>query len=181
MGAIANLDTKEMSSLSAEPCEGGGGYPGFICSVFEVPNNDMMEDGMPSAAFLEREEEYNIIEAEYVDVTENSTTTTTTTKKGILCTASTDEVYLQRWGSDQFQQRYGQYGVPTIWGWEEDSGLRPCSVYLRHCYFAAKSMGDVCFDSFLDETFLVDRKTTIRDYEVLDVTPPPALVQRYSG
>jgi hypothetical protein len=29
-------------------------------------------------------------------------------------------------------------------------------VYLRHCYFAAKSLGNVCFDSFLDETFLVD-------------------------
>jgi hypothetical protein len=186
---IANLATKEMSSLSAEYCKD---HPGFICSVFEVPNKDMMEDGVPSAAFLEREEEYNIIEVEYVvDVIEQSSTTTTTTtttnaKKGVLCTASTDEVYLQRWGADHFQKRYGQYGVTTIWGWEADSGLRPCPVYLRHCYFAAKSLGDVCFDSFLDETFLVDRKTTIREYVqrhpgVLDATPPPELMERYSG
>jgi hypothetical protein len=59
-------------------------------------------------------------------------------------------------------------------------------VYLCHCYFAAKSLGDVCFDSFLDETFLVDRKTMIREYVqshpgFLNATPPPELMERYSG
>ena len=176
---IANLETKEISSLSAEPCEG---HPGFICSVFEVPNRDIMKDGIPSQAFLEREEEFNIAPGvEYSPLDDPGKR-----GQGILCTASSDEAYLSRWGEEHFQQQYKKYGVDTIWGWNENSGLRPCAVYLRHCYLAAKSMGDACFQSFLDETFLVDRRTTVRGYiekhpEVLGTQPPKELVGRYSG
>ena len=177
---IANLETKEISSLSAEPCQE---HPGFVCSIFEVPNNDMMKDnGVPSQAFLEREEEFNIVSGvAYHDLDDPNKTGT-----GILCTSSDDATYLSRWGEEHFQKQYKQYGVDTIWGWKRDSGLRPCAVYLRHCYLAAKSMGDACFDSFMDETFLVDRETKLRDYvaenpQVLEVEPPPELVGRYSG
>ena len=175
---IGNLETKELSSLSAEYAEG---HPGFICSIFEVPNDDMMENGLPSEAFLEREEEFNIIEVPYKDFYDADSS-----KKAVLCTSSSDEAYFSRWGEDRFEKNYRQYGIETIWGWKRDSGLRPCAVYLRHCYLAAKSMGDECFNSFLDETFLVDRKTTVREYlekhpGVLDTTPPPELVGRYSG
>lgn len=78
-------------------------------------------------------------------------------------------------------------GIKTIWGWERESGLRPCRVYLRHCYLAAQSMGDKCFDSFLDETFLVDRTTTIREYIdqhpglIENTIPPPGFENRYNG
>ncbi|KAG7346390.1 hypothetical protein IV203_005458 [Nitzschia inconspicua] len=177
---IANLETKEISSLSAEPCPG---HAGFVCSVFEVPNSDMMsENGVPSLAFLEREEEFNILP----DVVYHGLDSPDATGTGILCTSSDDDTYLSRWGKDHFQKQYGQYGVDTIWGWKRDSGLRPCAVYLRHCYLAAKSMGEVCFSSFLDETYLVDRETILRDYiasnpKVLEVQPPPELVGRYSG
>lgn len=176
---IANLETKEISSLSAEFCEG---HKGFICSVFEVPSGDMMKDGIPSAAFLEREEEFNIVTGiEYLSL-ENPDMK----GDGILCTASSDVAYLSRWGEVRFEQQYKKYGVDTIWGWGRDSGLRPCAVYLRHCYLAAKSMGEECFNSFLDETFLVDRQTTVREYilnhpEVLETQPPKELVGRYSG
>ena len=105
---------------------------------------------------------------------------------GILCTRSTDEAYLQQWGRERFDEHFTKYGVDTIWNWAPDSGLRPCPIYLRHCYLAAQGMGDVCFNSFLDETFLVDRKTTIRQYvqehpEVLETEPPPDLEERYCG
>jgi hypothetical protein len=177
---IANLETKEMSSLAAEYSQG---HPGFVCSIFEVPNNDMMSNGVPSAAFVEREEEFKIIEVPYVDFQNPDQDES---KKAILCTSSTNEAYLEQWGSERFEKNYGQYGVSRIWGWERSSGLRPCAVYLRHCYLASKSMGSQCFDSFLDETFLVDRETTVREYverypEVLGTTPPPELVGRYSG
>ena len=181
---IANLETLEMSSLCAEPCDGSSG---FVCSIFEVQNNDMMQsNGVPSQAFLEREEEFSIIQVPYTEFISSSSSGPNEQKIGILCTSSSDEEYLQRWGNDRFQEYYGKYGVSTIWGWKEDSGLRPCPVYLRHCYLAAKSMGKECFDSFLDETFLVDRKTTIREYiskypAILETSPPPELVGRYSG
>jgi hypothetical protein len=47
-------------------------------------------------------------------------------------------------------------------------------------------MGETSFDSFLDETFLIDRETTIRQYverhpEVVLQLPPADLVSRYSG
>ena len=179
---IADLRTLQMSSLSVEYV--GEGYPGFIASVFEVPNRDMMEDGVPSPAFLEREEEFDIVEVPYVPLNQKQNQSTHNNNKGLICARSTDQAYLQRWGSERFDRHFRQYGVDTIWGWEKDSGLRPCAVYLRHCYLAAESMG--CLDSFLDETFLVDRTTTIRTYlkehpYVLEQLPPEELRGRYSG
>lgn len=173
---IASLETMEMSSLSAEYNEGSS----FICSVFEVPNSDMMENGIPSQAFLEREEEFDIITVPYVELNGGKEGT------GILCTASTDQEYLRKWGQERFEQHYGKYGVSTIWGFERDSGLRPCPLYLRHCVLAATSMGEECYNSFLDDTYLVDRTTPLRGYleqntQIMSMEPPPELAVRYGG
>lgn len=181
---VACLDSKQMSSLSVEPCEGRG----FVASVFEVPSTDMIQDGIPSLAFLEREEEFAIVQVPYHEIEANNGAEFPSKEKkfGIICTQSTDEAYLHRWGKERFDDHFTKYGIKTIWNWPKDSGLKPCAVYLRHCYLAAKSMGEDCFNSFLDETFLVDRTTTIRTYlqqhpEVLQTLPPPPLVERYSG
>ena len=53
------METKEFSSLSAEFVNDA--FPGFVCTVFEASAQLLMEDGVPSQAFLEREEEFNII------------------------------------------------------------------------------------------------------------------------
>jgi hypothetical protein len=180
---IANYETKQMSSLAVEPAN----EMGLVVSVFEVSNANMMTNGIPSIEFLEREEEFDIVSVPYYElIPPNNTTRSTTTKMGIICAKSTDEKYLERWGKERFEENYGRYGINSIWTWSVDSGLLPCSVYLRHCYLAAKGQNEICFNSFLDETFLVDRETTIRQYldkhpEVLEVTPPPDLVDRYSG
>lgn len=183
---IANLETLEFSSLSVEPCEGAS----FVASVFSVPNNDnnMLDaNGVPSAAFREREEEYSIIPVSYQELAGGTTSShDESTSTAIICTRSTDEAYLQQWGQERFDEYYAKYGIHTIWGWKPDSGLRPCAVYLRHCYLAAASMGKVCLDSFLDETFLVDRVTTIREYleknpHVMETRPPLELAERYGG
>jgi hypothetical protein len=57
-----------------------------------------------------------------------------------------------------------------------------CSV------LAAKNLGMDAYDSFLDHTYLGDRKTTIRKYfeaglgvGVMDELPPEAWKERYSG
>ena len=175
---ISNMETLEMSSLSAEYVEG---HSSFVCTVYEVPNNDMMEGGVPSKAYLEREEDFNIITVPYIDLQ-----TGEEMQGGVLCARSSDEAYIERWGKERFEKNYRQYGIDTIWGWERDSGLRPCATYLRHCTLAAKSMGPECYDSFLDETVLVDRKTTIRSYlasnpHVMTTEPPPELAVRWGG
>jgi len=189
---MSSLAVEEVASVHGAAATDDAGI-GLVVSVFEVTSKDMMENGIPSRAFLEREEEFDIIEAPYFELDEDDggdgtapNNSKQTMKKGILCTRSTDETYLAKWGSDRFDEHYRKYGIDTIWGWKEDSGLRPCAVYLRHCYLAAKSMGEVCYNSFLDETFLVDRKTTIRQYleqypQVLDQEPPPHLASRYCG
>jgi len=183
---IANPETLELSSLSVEYAPGHS----LIVSVFEVSSEGMMEDGIPSADFLEREEEFDIVTVPYEDffVSSNSDENdeSRSLSEGIVCTKSTDEAYLKRWGEERFQQHFGKYGIDTIWNWKRDSKLRPCAVYFRHCYLAAKSMGPLCFESFLDETYLVDRATTVRQYlqqhpEVLDARPPPDLESRYCG
>lgn len=197
---IACMDTLQISSLSAEYSPGNS----FICSIFEVPsegiwetesNSDDNEDDRngnnngtnntsiitaPSQAFLEREEEFNIITVKYHEEDGQEKC------NGILCTRSTDEEYLKTWGHQRFHDNYKRWGVTTIWGWEYDSGIRPCAVYLRHCLLAAKSVGDDCLDSFLDQTFLVDRETTLRTYvdkypEIWNILPPDELAERYGG
>lgn len=203
------METKEFSSLSAEEIEycgnnrnDGENLGGFICSVFEVPRDQVYfdetdNDGRivatkPTGAFLEREEEFDIVEVPFLDFSESNSdpdkTAERATKLGTLCTRFTDQGYVERWGKQRFDENYGRFGIDTIWGWEADSGLLPCRVYLRHCYLAAKSMGSECLDSFLDETVLVDRRTTIRQYleeqepDLIETTiPPPGFEQRYSG
>jgi hypothetical protein len=194
---IANLETLEMASLSVEPCEGAH----CIVSVFEVPNKDMMQDGIPSRAFLERESEFDIVTVPYLELDSEKikdtldvssvslsdlTTTTTNVPQGIVCQRSTDEAYIERWGLAQFDTNFRQHGIDTIWNWSTDSGIRPCAVYLRHCYLAAQNLGDLCLQSFLKDTFLVDRQTTIGQYlerhpEILETMPPPELAVRYGG
>jgi hypothetical protein len=142
----------------------------------------MMEaGGMPSKAYLEREEEFDIIPVPYIDFE-----TGEERQGGILCARFTDDGYIARWGKERFEKHYGTYGIDTIWGWKRDSGLLPCATYLRHCTLAAKSMGPACYDSFLDETFLADRTTTIRTYlaanpQIMTTEPPPELAVRYGG
>jgi len=199
---LANMETKEFSSLSAEEFEpdADSAYRGgFICSVFEVPREQVYwdeedSDGSittkPIGAFLEREEEFDITEVPFMNFSDAKNKIdgiSEPTKTGTLCTRYTDEGFVERWGNSHFEENYGKYGIQSIWGWKRDSGLRPCRVYLRHCYLAAQSMGQECFDSFLDETFLVDRTTTIREYInqhpglIENTVPPPGFEQRYSG
>ena len=49
-----------------------------------------------------------------------------------------------------------------------------------------RRLGPTAEDSFLDETYLVDRKTTIREYlaanpHIMTTLPPPDLQERYGG
>lgn len=212
---IANLDTLEMSSLSCEYEEGES----FVCSVFEVPNQGLSSSGggddtkagwIPSRAFLEREEEFEISMVPYeelssfgeaVDCMGDATTSgssSSTRKRGVICCRSTDEAYIDLWGEAHFQKQYTKHGVKTIWNWTRDSGLRPCPAYLRHCVLASwgadgeehpwssDGAGGRCYNSFLDDTYLVDRKTTIREYlkqhpSVMTTEPPEYLKERYGG
>jgi hypothetical protein len=164
------LSTLRISSLCAEKAEGCG----FLATVFTIEN----EDGQ---AFLKREEEFGFDIAIYKGHNTREIGT------GLMCVSATDEIYISRWGVKKYNEKYVDRNLAGgIWGWDETSGILPCSVYLRHCYLSAEALGTDVLASFLDETYLVDRTTTLRRYleanpEVLDTMPPPELVGRYSG
>lgn len=101
----------------------------------------------------------------------------------VLCGGNTDEHYkVTRCPPDEWQRRWSVHGINSVWS----NDVLPCRVYLRHCVLAAKGFCPEAYDSFLNNTYLADRVTTIRQYlqqhpEILDELPPPDLVGRYSG
>ncbi len=208
---LASPGSMSQASLSAEPVFktelSSDGTPktvrdtsvGFLAVCFSVPLDDM-EAAMGSTrtvggrqwcgeALLKREEEFNfdivpcytalrgaadpIGDCDEID-----------SIPGLMCVASTDEEYIERWGLQQFNEKTLRTGLNRIWNWPQDAALKPCPVYFSHCYAAAGSLGSHVLDSFLDETFLVDRTTTVRDYvnrnpDIMFVQPPPMHESRY--
>jgi hypothetical protein len=134
---IAKLETLEMSSLSVEY---EAGYS-MVCSVFEVPNEGLSASGpgdnfAPSQKFLEREEEFEITKVRYEELEANGSSKQEI-KEGVICRRSTDDAYIARWGQERFQKNYLDYGIKTIWGWNE--GIRPCVSFVFNDSF------QVCF------------------------------------
>lgn len=166
---IAKPETKEISSLSVEPCEGET----LIITLFEIQRSEI-----PS--FLEREHEFrfSVVIPETLNglIYENP---------AVLCARYSDEEYFRnrcKGSREILFQRYGRYNIHKIW--RDD--ILPCRVYLRHCVLAAKNLGEVAYNNFLDHTFLADRKTTIRDYltsgtGIMEEEPPEPLKERYGG
>ena len=137
-------------------------------------------EGEQRAAYELREEEFDVVTAPY------TTLDGAPAGEGLLCAQWTDAGYRAKYGDAVYEERYGKYGVQQIWGWPRDCGATPCPVYLRHCVLAAGKAGPIASDSFLDETWLVDRQTTVRQFlethpEVMSTRPPPELEGRYSG
>jgi hypothetical protein len=161
-----------MASLSVERAEGFS----FYGTAFDL------HEGEDASSLLQREEEFGFAVVPFQNLDSGLL------EEGIVCTSSTDSVYIERWGSEKLKARYGPHGIESIWDdWNrEESGILPCSVYLRHVYLAAKASGTDVFNSLLQDTYLVDRVTTIADYvkanpEVITTLPPESLLKRYNG
>lgn len=171
---IANKSTLEIASLCAEPSED-------VSSSFEVVVFEVEQTKLEMDAFLKREEEFKIIQCPFIDEYKQE-------GMGLLCSAGSDEHFIENWGEEVFNSKYRTHGLDTIWNWGPESGILPCAVYLRHCVLSVSKpeFPKRLKDSFLDETYLVDRVTTIREYlqknaNVMESLPPPSLVGRYSG
>nr|KJB12642.1 hypothetical protein B456_002G028900 [Gossypium raimondii] len=167
---IAKPETKEISSLSVEPCEGET----LIVTVFEIQKAEI-------PAFMERELEFR-----FLAVLPETLDGEPFANPAVLCTRYSDEEFFQircKGNKDIYFQHYGRYNIEKIW--RDD--ILPCRVYLRHCVLAAKNLGDIAYNNFLDHTFLGDRKTTIRTYlattgsGIMEEEPPESLKSRYGG
>merc|ERR1712224_1190501 len=146
---IARPDTCEIASLSAEPADADSG---FVVAAFEIPSSEV-------GGLLEREVEFDFAE---VPIHLESGASC---GSGYMCCKSTDLECLDGRG---LREKYASHGLTSIWDeWgRPDSGIKPCPVYCRHCVLATQREGvpKAAYNSFLDETFLVDRKTTLREY-----------------
>ncbi|XP_059431254.1 uncharacterized protein LOC132164716 [Corylus avellana] len=167
---IAKPETKEISSLSVEPCEGET----LVVTVFEIQKSEI-------PAFVKRELEFR-----FLAVVPESLDGKPFDNRAVLCARYSDEEFFQvrcKGSKEIYFQHYGRYNIDKIW--RDD--IFPCRVYLRHCVLAAKNLSDVAYNNFLDHTFLADRKTTIREYlattgsGIMEEEPPESLKTRYGG
>lgn len=166
---IANVDTGEVSSLSCEPWPEGD----LVVSLFEVKCTPEAV-----AAFINREHEFR-----FIAVQPRTLDGQPTDRLAVLCGRFSDDEYRsKRCPPAEWERRWARWGVTRIW---RDDVL-PCRLYLRHCVLAARGFCSEAYDSFMDNTFLADRKTSIRAYLaqhplIMEEQPPPELVGRYSG
>ncbi|KAJ6313687.1 hypothetical protein OIU77_015051 [Salix suchowensis] len=167
---IAKPETKEISSLSVEPCEGES----LVVTVFEIEKSEI-------PAFMERELEFR-----FLAVVPETLDGKPYDFPAVLCARYSDDEFFQvrcQGSKEIYFQHYGRYNIDKIW--RDD--ILPCRAYLRHCVLAAKNLSDAAYDSFLDHTFLGDRQTTIREYlattgaGIMEEQPPESLKTRYGG
>lgn len=178
---IAYPASKEIASLCAEPCDDPAS--GFVMAAFDVPVSEL-------PALLQREEEFNFVKVPFYPLLKDGGGEAPL-GEGYMCTRASDGEVLDRRGHrvKYTEALQGHYGFTSIWDqWGSDSGLLPTPVYTRHCVLASQKEGvpPEASDSFLDETLLCDRRTTLRKYmaanpHVMATLPPPELAARYSG
>lgn len=162
-------NTLKIASLSAEPAPTD---VSFVAAAFEVVLDDPQRE-----AFLRREPEYKIDTTPFYAI-DSGDEGSEALGEGVICLASKDsDIDLSKKPAD----------MESVWGWSRDSGLLPFSMYLRHCLLAVEKAGGPAYESFLQDTYLVDRQTTLAEYleregeEVMNSLPPAYLEQRFSG
>lgn len=162
-GLVDPTDTLRLASLSAEPCLNSS----FVAAAFTVDLDDTQR-----AKFVAREPEYKIISVPFYELDKKESS-----GLGVICACSMDT-----------ELAFGPpSGVSSIWHVSETSGLLPADVYLRHCLLAVKKVGGQAEASFLHDTYLVDRKTTLAEYleqeleNVMASRPPPEYAVRFGG
>lgn len=174
-GIIDPSETFKLASLSAESARSD---LSFVVAAFDVTLDDRQR-----TSFLQREPEYKIVTTPYYELNENNVESDHQQQpagEGVICVASQD-VDLNMEVPSLLQSLGG------VWHWAQDSGLLPANVYLRHCLLATQKAGGIAYQSFLEDTYLADRTTTLAAYleengeEVMACLPPPHLAERFGG
>ncbi|CAJ1954492.1 unnamed protein product [Cylindrotheca closterium] len=168
-----------LASLSTEPCNDM--EIGFVAAAFDVSLDEEQR-----LAFVKREPDYSIMTAPYYDI-DGHGDKDHSTEKGIICIGCKNDDKLPAF-LDEPRSQLAAVGR-TVWTWKTDSGLLPADMYLRHCLLAVNKAGEKAEQSFLDETYLIDRETTLREYlsrdgneeRVMGSLPPKRLLERFNG
>jgi hypothetical protein len=137
--------------------------------VFEIPKKELDN-------FYKREEQFNFINVLPLNMDDSKMD-----NEGIMCIKSTDEELKKKLGDDLFL-KFKKYNVSKIW---DDKNILPCRAYLRLCVLASMSLGKEFFENFINSSYLVDRKTTIKEYllknkDIMYELPPKELEKKYN-
>jgi hypothetical protein len=176
-GLVDPLKTLKLASLSAEPASSD---ISFVVAAFDVTLDDAQRIN-----FLQREPEYKIVTTPYYALLELEDNNSDQPQpaaagEGVICVASQDIDLVM-------EVPYSLQKLGGVWHWPRNSGLLPANVYLRHCLLATRKIGGVAYDSFLQDTYLADRTTTLAAYleehgeEVMASLPPSHLATRFGG
>jgi len=83
------------------------------------------------------------------------------TVTALMCLCFTDEGYARRrWGAAAAAAPADTSGARRIW----NNDALPNAGYVEHCLAAAAKLSQEAVISFLDDSVLGDRKTTLRQY-----------------
>lgn len=173
------MSSLHLATLSAEPSHDASSS--FVAAAFDVVLTDEQR-----VDFVKREPEYDIVSTPYYDVNcDDDDDNSQPLGKGIICLASRDcdlrDIDHLHEISTKLRDKGG------IQHWPLDSGLLPANIYLRHCLLAVQKAGGAAYSSFLEDTYLVDRKTTLKEYlnehedMVIASHPPTYLATRFGG
>ena len=181
---LASLSAEKLDSTKAE----GSTLAGFTVAAFEVDLDDSQRE-----AFVERERDYDIVSVPFYGLSDSADRKeedegAAPIGTGVICAAGTDDALPALTANSPANAILRDLGR-SVWHWERDSGLLPADVYLRHCLLAVKKAGPEAERSFLDETYLADRRTSLREYLAIDgnegrvmaALPPTSLMTRYNG
>ncbi|GLC37646.1 hypothetical protein PLESTB_000798000 [Pleodorina starrii] len=147
---------------------------GVVVSLFEVPYTPSNVE-----AFISREHEFRFVAVEPLELPGARPIG----RRAVVCARNTDADYRAgRCPPAEWNRRWSVHGIDRVW---RDDVL-PCRVYLRHCVLAARSLGREAEESFLYDTYLADRRTTVGEHllahpDIMDERPPPELAERYNG
>ena len=177
-GLIDPMSSLHLATLSAEPSDDASSS--FVVAAFDVMLTDEQR-----VDFVKREPEYDIVSTPYYDMNCDDDDDSEPLGNGIICLASKDcdlrDIDHLHAISTRLKDKGG------IWHWPLDSGLLPANIYLRHCLLAVQKAGGAANSSFLEDTYLVDRKTTLKEYldehedMVMASQPPTYLATRFGG
>ena len=102
----------------------------------------------------------------------------------VLCGRGSDDLVKERQNhsATEWHSSVTKFGIDSLWNYSKGQIL-PCRPYLRLCVLASEMLGEDVKNNYLDTTFLVDRKTTIREHlaqnpDIL-TTPPPENVRKF--
>jgi len=145
---------------------------------------DVMLDDAQRSAFVGREREYNIRTWPYHALESDADPDAAPRGEGVICAALASDTALP----PAVAEMVARLGLPSLWHWPHESGrLEPADIYLRHCLLANQKAGGEAYRSFVEDTYLADRKTTIKEYlvtdgdRVLEARPPDDLAVRFGG